>query len=263
MPDARAPLSHTLTVAFLVVVATVLWVFLFRSEAVMKTMEGESVLYGLAVAMMDPSAIAPYFAASVFMWTAMMVAMMIPAALPLVAVFSRLDRRNGRRAAHADTGLFAGGYLAIWIAFGIAATLVQWLLHSARLLEGDLLALPAVPGAIVLVATGFYELSPLKSACLHHCQNPLSFLLAHWRDGALGAFRMGARHGLYCVGCCWMLMLLMFAYGVMSALAMAALTLFVVAERTLSPSAGRFAKLPGLALIVSGVCVLAWSAFAD
>ena len=263
MQGASASLSRTLTIAFLVVVATAMWVFLFRSEAVMKTMEGEGVLYDLAVAMMDPSEVAPYFAASVVMWTAMMVAMMIPAALPLVAVFSRLDRRHDQRTAHADTGLFAGGYLAIWVAFGIAATLVQWLLHRTRLLEGDLLALPAGPGAIVLIATGLYELSPYKSACLRHCQNPLSFLLAHWRDGALGAFRMGARHGLYCLGCCWMLMLLMFACGVMSALAMAALTLFVVAERMLSPSVGRFAKLPGLALVVWGVCVLGWSALAD
>jgi len=219
----------------------------------MRTMEGEGVVYDLAVAMMDPGALAPYFAASVVMWTAMMVAMMIPAALPVVAVFSRLDRGGGGRAASGDSGLFASGYLAIWIAFGIVATLVQWLLHRGHLLEGDLLALPAVPGAIVLIATGLYELSPFKSACLHHCQNPLSFLLAHWRDGALGAFRMGARHGFYCLGCCWMLMLLMFAYGVMSALAMAALTLFVVAERTLSPRVGSFAKLPGIVLIAWGV----------
>ena len=114
MQGAPASLSRTITVAPLVVVATAMWVFLFRSEAVMRTMEGEGVLYHFAVAMMDPSAIAPYFAASVVMWTAMMVAMMIPAALPLVAVFSRLDRRSHERAAHADTGLFAGGYLAIW-----------------------------------------------------------------------------------------------------------------------------------------------------
>jgi predicted metal-binding membrane protein len=138
--------------------------------------------------------------------------------------------------------------------------LVQWVLHRFEVLQGDLLALPAGPGAALLIITGMYELSPLKSACLTHCRSPMSFLLGHWRDGAAGAFEMGARHGLYCTGCCWMLMLLMFTYGVMSAAAMAALTLFIVAERTL-PLRGRAAKLPGLALIVWGGGTLAWIAW--
>jgi predicted metal-binding membrane protein len=246
------------TFAVLIALTAVTWVFLVRSEQVMTSMEGSGLLYDMAVAMMDPTEPVPYFAASVLMWTAMMLAMMVPAALPVVTVFSRLDRSVGMRNAHADPALFAGGYLAVWVAFGVAATVVQWLLHRSDYLEGHLLALPAVPGAILLIATGLYQFSPFKSACLAHCQNPLSFLLANWRDGATGALAMGATHGLHCLGCCWMLMLLMFAYGVMSAAAMAALTLFVVAERKLPDLAGG-AELPGMVLIAWGTATLAWT----
>jgi predicted metal-binding membrane protein len=256
---AVAVVSRAVTFTILVAVATVTWAFLVQSQIVMESMEGEGFVYDLAVAMMDPFAIVPYFAASALMWTAMMVAMMIPAAMPMVAVFARLDRRSGGRGAQADSAFFVGGYLFVWIAFGLAATLVQWVLHRGGVLEGHLLALPTAPGAALLIITGMYELSPLKTACLTHCRSPLSFLLGNWREGATGAFEMGARHGVYCLGCCWMLMLLMFAYGVMSAAAMAALTLFVVAERTL-PLSGRAAKLPGIALILWGTGVLAWVA---
>src|SRR5688572_18437041 len=171
----------------------------------MRSMEGDGLIYEMAVAMMDPTAVVPYLAASALMWTAMMVAMMVPAAIPMAAVFARLDRSSSARSAKTDPGFFVAGYLAVWIAFGLAATLVQWVLHRFEVLQGDLLALPAGPGAALLIITGMYELSPLKSACLTHCRSPMSFLLGHWRDGAAGAFEMGARHGLYCTGCCWML----------------------------------------------------------
>jgi predicted metal-binding membrane protein len=253
-----ATVSRAATFAVLIALTIVTWVFLVRSEAVMTSMEGSGLLYDVAVAMMDPTELAPYFAASVLMWTAMMVAMMIPAALPVVAVFGRMDRSAGRGNAQADTAFFAGGYLAVWIVFGLAATVVQWMLHRNGYLVGHLLALPAVPGAILLIATGLYQFSPFKTACLAHCQNPLSFLLANWRDGRAGALAMGARHGLHCLGCCWMLMLLMFAYGVMSAAAMAALTLFVIAERKLPELAGG-AELPGMLLIAWGTATLAWT----
>jgi predicted metal-binding membrane protein len=253
-----ATVSRTFTFAILVALTVVTWVFLVRSEAVMTSMEGSGLLYDVAVAMMDPSELAPYFAASILMWTAMMVAMMVPAALPVVSVFSRLDRSAGGGRTQVDTAFFAGGYLAMWIVFGLAATLVQWMLHRSGYLEGHLLALPAVPGAILLIATGLYQFSRFKTACLSYCQNPLSFLLANWRDGATGALAMGARHGLHCLGCCWMLMLLMFTYGVMSAAAMAALTLFVIAERKLPDLAGG-AELPGMLLIAWGTASLAWT----
>ena len=238
------------TIATLVSLATVCWILLVRSESVMTTMQGDGLLMDLAMAMMRPTTL-PYFGASVVMWVVMMLAMMTPAVLPMVLTFSRLDR-GGRRA---DAGLFAGGYLLAWSAFGILATALQWMLHRSALLHGHLLAAPPPLAGSLLIVAGVYQLTPLKAACLAHCQSPLGFLLSHWRDGAAGAFRMGVRHGAYCLGCCWVLMLLMFVYGVMSAAAMAGLTAFIVAERLL-PADPLSAKLPGIVLIGLGLWTL-------
>ena len=140
--------------------------------------------------------------------------------------------------------------------FAVLASVLQWTLHRAALLHGHLLtAGPPLAGAL-LVAAGLYQLTPLKTACLARCQSPLGFLLSHWREGASGALHMGVRHGAYCLGCCWALMLLMFAYGVMSAAAMALLTVFVLAERLLPPGPWS-AKLPGLALVGWGMWTMA------
>ena len=113
-------------------------------------------------------------------------------------------------------------------------------------------------GAVFLLLAGMYQLTPIKDACLRTCQSPLGFLLSHWRDGAVGALRMGIRHGAYCFGCCWALMLLMFVYGVMSAAAMAGLTAFIVAERLL-PAGPLSAKLPGIVLVALGLWTLGGS----
>lgn len=247
MPPTGARL---ITAAALVVVAAVSWWFLVRSGAVMATMSGDGPLLDLALAMMRPAAPGPYLVATALMWVVMMAAMMAPAVLPVVLVFGRLDR--GRL----DGELFAAGYLAVWTGFGLVATVVQWALHRAALLHGHALAAgPALAGGI-LVAAGLYQLTPLKTACLRHCRAPLGFLLGHWRDGPLGAFRMGVAHGAYCAGCCWALMLLMFAGGVMSVGAMAVLALFILGERLL-PQGPWIAKAPGLALIVWGAWALA------
>jgi predicted metal-binding membrane protein len=184
----------------------------------------------------------------------MMLGMMIPVVLPMVLTFWRLDR-GGRQA---DAALFAGGYLLTWSAFAVLATGLQWTLHRGSLLHGHLLAAPPWLAGILLIAAGVYQLTPLKTACLAHCQSPLGFLLSHWCDGAVGALRMGVRHGAYCLGCCWVLMLLMFAYGVMSAAAMAGLTVFIVAERLL-PADPWSATLPGIVLVAVGLWTLGGS----
>jgi predicted metal-binding membrane protein len=232
--------------------ATLCWIALVASERVMMSMQGDGVLMDLARAMMRPTAAPTYLAATALMWVVMMGAMMIPAVLPVVLVFARLDRRGGR----SDAALFAGGYLLVWATFALPATLVQFALHRAALLHGMELAAGAALAGVLLIAAGVYQLTPLKTACLAHCQSPLGFLLGRWRDGALGALRMGMEHGAYCLGCCWVLMLLMFAWGVMSAAAMAALTVFIVAERSL-PAGPWSAKIPGAALIAWGLWSLA------
>jgi predicted metal-binding membrane protein len=254
VPATVARTSRLITVAALVAMAALSWAWLVRSAAVMTAMRGDGLLMAVATAMMEPAAAIPYLGATALMWIVMMVAMMTPAVLPVVLVFSRLDRRGG--SAPVDGALFAGGYLAAWGAFGVAASALQRALHQAALLQTHALSAdPALAGAILLGA-GMYQLTPLKTACLRHCQTPLGFLLSHWRDGAWGAFRMGVRHGTYCVGCCWALMLLMFVSGVMSVGAMAILTCVVLSERLLSSSPWT-ARLPGGALIAWGIWTVA------
>ena len=256
MDRAVARCSRVLTIAALAVAAAVSWAWLARSAAVMDAMQGEGMLLALAFAMMEPATTVPYLAATALMWLVMMAAMMTPAVLPVVSVFLRLDRGRGARGGSADGVVFATGYLAVWSLFALVATVVQWGLHRAALLHTHVLtASPFLAGAM-LVGAGLYQLTPLKTACLRHCQAPLGLLLSSWRDGTAGAFLMGTRHGTYCVGCCWALMLLMFVFGVMSVAAMAVLCVVVLGERLLPPGPWT-AKLPGVALIVWGVWTVA------
>jgi predicted metal-binding membrane protein len=259
-PEAAAPApsrtaSRHLVFGGLAGVALAAWAFIVQSAAAMAQMSGAPLLLWLARAMMAPGAAGPYLAASVAMWTCMMLAMMIPAASPAVRLFLALDRGSGRAPA-ADGLAFAGGYLLVWCGFGIVASLLQWALHRAALIDGAELSVGAARAGWVLLGAGAYQLSPMKLACLRHCQSPLGFLLGHWRNGRGGALRMGAGHGAYCLGCCWALMLLMFAGGVMSVATMAVLSALILAERLL-PAGFWSVRLPGLALLAAGVALAA------
>jgi predicted metal-binding membrane protein len=194
------------------------------------------------------------------MWTVMMVAMMLPTATPMILVFASVNRR--RRAAGqapgASTMAFVLGYLGVWIAFAVAATAAQWALHAAALLSPDAMQAAPLVGAAVLVAAGVYQLTPLKHACLSRCQTPLGFLLSEWREGRRGALVMGMRHGAFCLGCCWLLMALLFAGGVMNLAWVGGLTVFVLLEKVLP--AGRVVSwLAGAALIAWGLWTLSAS----
>lgn len=223
-------IQFLLALTALLVVAALGWVWLLAAEQAMATMQGTGMLADLAMAMMTPGAAGPYLIATALMWLVMMLAMMTPAALPMMLVFRSLERGPGGAA---DAFWFGGGYLIAWCAFGLGAALVQWWLHHEGVLGGALLAaIPRLAGAI-LIAAGLWQLTPLKAACLAHCRRPMGFFLKHWRSGRWGALTMGLRHGLYCIGCCWMLMALMFAGGAMSVVTMAALAAFILAERVL------------------------------
>ncbi len=183
------------------------------------------------------------------MWAVMMVAMMLPTATPMVLVFAAVNRnRRGDATPYVPTGLFVAGYLLTWGVWSIAAAAAQWALHGAALLSDQVLTTTPWLGGALLVAAGLYQLTPLKYACLTRCQSPFGFLLAEWRDGAAGAFRMGVRHGLLCVGCCWILMALIFVGGVMNLAWIAAITAFVLAEK-LIPAGRLVAWSAGIALI--------------
>ena len=246
--------SRLLTFGALIAIGAVAWAFLVRSEAAMATMAGDGPVGQLMWLMMRPSDALPYLLAAVIMWVAMMIAMMVPAVVPMMVVMRGVNRGPHRER---DTFLFACGYLLGWSLFGVVAALVQLWLHAHGVLGGDRLAVGAVGAGLLLLAAGAYQLTPWKTACLRHCRSPAGFFLQHWSPGARGAVAMGLRHGLYCVGCCWVLMLLMFVGGTMSVLTMAVLCGFILAERLL-PDGPWVSRIPGTAMIVSGVLLLAW-----
>lgn len=190
------------------------------------------------------------------MWWVMMIAMMTPSAAPLVLLYIRVarhrDAEQSAGAAIAPAAFVAAGYLLAWMAFSLVAAAVQELLQPAGLISGMMLwSKTAALSATVLAAAGLYQLSPLKRSCLAKCRAPAQFLVRHWKPGRLGAVWLGVRHGAYCVGCCWLLMALLFVGGVMNLVWIAALTLFVLVEK-LAPR-GPFIST------VSGVFLLAWA----
>ena len=213
---------------------------------------------GMAHGAMHPAPwTAAHFAMMLGMWAVMMVGMMLPAAAPMVlffATFSRRSREQGH--AVAPVGAFVSGYVAVWSAFALAATTLQWGLDRAALLSPHMAAISPVLGGAILIAAGLYQWTPLKDACLGLCRSPVAFVMGHWRAGTGGAFRMGAEHGAFCVGCCWALMGLLFVGGVMDLLWVAAITFAVLAEK-LAPKGGWIARATGAALMLGGAWVIA------
>jgi predicted metal-binding membrane protein len=183
------------------------------------------------------------------MWAVMMAAMMLPSALPMTLAFVELSARTGEQARARS---FVGAYLLTWCAFSVAATALQWLLQAVGWLDPMIVSTSAPLTAALLVIGGVYQFSPLKRLCLAHCRTPMGFLLGEWRPGAHGAFVMGLRHGLFCLGCCWALMALLFVGGVMNMAWIAALSIAVAIEKLL-PHGERLAALLGLVLIAAGV----------
>ena len=200
------------------------------------------------------------WALMIAMWWIMMIAMMTPGAVPAIWLYARVHRHALAQGQVQDklapTGAFAAGYLLVWLGFAAAAATVHWALERTGSVSAMMMGSRSgwLSGA-VLIAAGLYQLSPLKNICLAHCRSPTSFLSRHWRPHALGALQLGARHGAYCVGCCWMLMALLFVGGVMNLIWIAALAMLVLVEKVLPPGQwiGRGA---GAALIGWGVATL-------
>jgi predicted metal-binding membrane protein len=220
------------------------------SAAVESQRAGEAMMQASPLARWGPAEMA----AVAMMWAVMMVAMMTPIASPMVLTFAGLERqRLGRKGSPwGNTSAFLGGYLLVWIGFSAIVTIAQWGLYSAAMLSacGMKLMSPAAGGAL-MTSAGLFQFSTAKSACLKHCRTPVGFLLSEWRDGRSGALMMGVRHGLYCAGCCWLLMLLLFVTGVMNAAWCAALAALVLAERIL-PGGLWLARAAGIILVACG-----------
>lgn len=204
---------------------------------------------------------AAYWLVMLAMWWVMMIAMMVPSAAPAILVYARVLRhaqaQGESAAAVAPVAWFVAGYLVAWLGFSIAAVLVQrglerlGLMHMMMMWSLDL----SLSGAI-LIAVGLYQLSPFKQRCLSHCRMPAEYLARHWRPGIGGALRLGAAHGLYCLGCCVMLMALLLVGGIMNLFWIAGIALLVLAEK-LVPGGRHLARVTGAALLAAGVYVLA------
>ena len=191
------------------------------------------------------------------MWAVMMVAMMTPSAAPMILLYAAITRKtraDGPPVAH--SGAFLSGYLVVWTGFSVMATTLQWALEQVALLSSMMVSTSPLLGGALLIAAGTYQMTPLKQACLIHCRSPVQFLSSHWRKGPGGAFRMGFNHGLYCLGCCWVLMVLLFVGGVMNLLWIAALAGFVLAEKIV-PRGILFGRIMGGAMILGGLWLLA------
>ena len=186
----------------------------------------------------------------------MMVAMMLPSAAPMIMAFVAVnERRRSSARPFVPVSIFLLGYLGVWTAFSAVAAVAQWRLHEAALLSSTMAATSPVLSGGLLIAAGVFQWTPMKRACLKGCRSPLSFLMSEWREGAAGALVMGLRHGALCVGCCWVLMALLFVAGVMNLLWVAVIALFVLAEKILAKGE-LVGHIAGAAPVAAGIAVM-------
>lgn len=247
---------RAITLAALAALCLLAWAWLLLGAG-MSAPDGamEGMVMPMEGMVMPPPAWSPSrFALTFAMWGTMMVAMMLPSAAPTVLLYARAVARPG--VPPPASGTFLAGYLLVWAAFSLFATGLQLWLEHVLLLAPHSMALEGqrLTGGL-LIAAGLYQLSPVKGSCLRHCRNPAQFLSRHYRPGPAGALRLGLIHGTWCLGCCWALMLLLFAGGVMNLVWIAALTLLVAAEKLL-PFGRSISQLAGLASLGGGVLLL-------
>lgn len=246
--------DRALALVAIVTIAGLSWIYLVRMAAAMGAAEGERAMHA-AMGMPEMAAWGLAELVMLFvMWAVMMTGMMLPSAAPVIMLVIGTYRRRGDRA-RPLTLAFASGYIVAWTAFSGGAALLQFTLHRAALLSPSMAASSALLGGIILLSAGVYQWLPVKAACLTHCRSPLAFLGSHWREGAGGALAMGLQHGLFCVGCCWMLMLLLFAAGVMNLFWVGAIAAFVLVEKVTRGGA-RIGRIAGALLAAWGLWII-------
>jgi predicted metal-binding membrane protein len=235
-------------------VVALAWLYLLYLAQGMGEMSMNS---GMATAMKPDRWGVADFGAMFVMWVIMMVGMMLPGATPMILMFAKVSRKHRlEERSYPSVAVFVSGYLLAWGGFSLVATGLQSGLQSLLLLSPMMTTNSPLLGATLFVTAGLYQLTPLKHACLKHCRSPLAFLLTRWRGGSLGAFRMGFEHGLFCLGCCWVIMALLFVGGVMNLLWVVAITVFVLIEK-IAPRGERFARGTGFILIAVGLLIAA------
>ena len=242
--------DRLLALAIVGAITALSWLYLVQMNAAMPHGPG-----GMGQMMMPAmtTGLAKQFITAFAMWSIMMMAMMLPTALPAVTVFDGLSRRRApQRRSAVTTGLFITGYLTAWTGYSVVAAAGQVALSHAALLTPMLKSTSQVLSVAILLAAGAFQFTALKEMCVTQCRTPFAFFLAEWRDGKTGAFVLGLKHGSYCVGCCWALMAVMFVVGAMNLLWMAALTLLMLMEKV-APARWRISQVTGAALLLSAV----------
>jgi predicted metal-binding membrane protein len=211
------------------------------------TLHGSNLMGAMTASQMPWSLLT--FLLMFIMWSVMMVGMMVPSAAPMVLLFARVQRRKlADQAPTARIAAFTAGYLLIWTSFSLIATGLQWSLTELRLLSPMMESTSQFLAVGVLLAAGIYQLTPLKLACLKQCQSPIGFLTMHWKDGISGSLSMGIEHGMYCLGCCWLLKALLFVGGVMNLIWVALIATFVLLEKV-APKGEIIGRVGGVLLI--------------
>lgn len=259
-PLAGAGAWRLLVFASLCLITGLAWLYLWQLTVAMN--RGDMSLMGGPPMSMDQAMTmspAPWTVATFVlmfaMWWIMMIGMMIPSAMPMILLHDRVQRRyRDAGTATTLTALFTLGYLAAWGAFSLVATSLQWGLNASGLLAPMSMSVGRSLGAALFAAAGIYQLTPLKNVCLRHCRSPAEFLTTHRRPGSTGAFATGLHHGLYCTGCCWLLMALLFAVGVMNLAWIAALAVFVMLEKV-APLGHWLARVSGVAMLAAAAAL--------
>ncbi|MGC3875330.1 DUF2182 domain-containing protein [Halomonas sp. GXIMD04776] len=241
--------------AGLLAMATLAWLYLGFEAQRMDAMMGEMAGPGVAEASDGAWSVGPLLLTFV-MWTLMMVAMMLPSAAPAILLYGSMTRKSRENASGLPSAwIFAMGYLAVWTAFSLAATVLQAAFETWRLLTPAMSSASTLLSGGLLIAAGIYQWLPFKRACLEKCRAPLQFFLFHWQPGTRGAFWMGGEHGMFCVGCCWALMLLLFTAGVMNLPWVALIAAFVLVEK-LAPGGELIGRVTGVALGIVGIALI-------
>jgi predicted metal-binding membrane protein len=237
----------------LFILCVLAWLYIIYLYRQMVVMDMDALFFAMP---MTPEWSTADFALLFLMWFVMMIAMMTPSVAPLILIFAMVNRqRKQQHSPFVSTGYLFSGYFLVWAAFSLIATLLQWLLQHISLLNPEMETTSKILGSFILIAAGIFQFTPLKQKCLSYCRTPIDFIHRSWKEGKKGALVMGIENGLYCLGCCWILMILLFVSGIMNLLWIAIIALFVLIEKVL-PQAKWISFTAGVALVVYGAIVL-------
>jgi predicted metal-binding membrane protein len=245
----RLPIRQRLTlIAALAAISALSWIYLIK----MPMVPSDLGTVGARLLSVLPPRLADDWL-MFMMWVVMMVAMMLPSASPMILTYAAITRRQPGTRRYAPW-VFAAAYIVVWSLFSVAATVGQLSLADTPVLDSAARA-TSLTGAVLLILAGVYQLTPLKNACLAHCRSPVGFFMTEWRDGIAGAFTMGFKHGTYCLACCWMLMVLLFVFGAMNLLWIAALSVLVLLEKA-APFGHTIARASGVAMLAGAIALV-------